>query len=1370
MEKPDSTSGCGCSDVYHSIFIDTNLDTHLAMIVSDSETVSDLKKKILYEHPLCFPNIGEIKINALKVKRKGFLYHLSDSMFVKSAFGGVSRSWFLSVDASSAKEHRENHNSIEPDAGNIVSCFGTGINNYSVDVVDLLPVDTAKRLSNVNDAPLPQDRDVCHAKQNSASQQFGFSNSTKENSENLCKEAEHTADSNNQVSFPATNTGSRPKVQSKDVGDDKISEDLQASVATSVLKQKQKTKKRNKYAIHHDSKVNGALVVESGKDALDSGRVLEENLIHNGPSLALNDANLGNQIHVDETSRSLSSDRNKRSTARKRMAVGGINVPGEHSELETNKHKDVAHKDQEHESKEDSFQSQPASKKKRKAEKKDVNDNSLIENGEQVTDLNTATSECTLGQKLENTSAVVDPLNTESVKQNHLSTANASGGKKNRKRQKSNPSQVGSEVSSAKDVHVETFQAVEAIKDKDLGSKGDPVSFLGKRSAGGEISEPGLISSMKMQEVSETNQVPQRNKYAIHYDSKENGALVVESGKDALDSGCVLEENLIHNGPSLALNDANLGSQIHVDETSRSLSSDRNKRSTARKKMADGGINLPGEHSELETNKHKNVAHKNREHESKEDSFQSRPVSKKKRKAEKKDVNDNSLIENGEHATDLNTATSECTLGQKLENTRAVVDPLNAKSVKQNHLSTANASGEKKNRKRQKSNPSQVGSEVSAAKDVHVETFQAVEAIEDKDLGSKGDPVSFLGKRSAGGEISEPGLISSMKMQEVSETNQVPHSGGYNDMDDTNDGNLKSKNEAAQPDVASAIKARDSYDQISSLVDGHPAPVSQEGIDFRKEFGVSRHGNQSGTLEEKIVEPKKSSKKVRKYKKSKDPVGGTEAVDVVHNRGPASDLSPVERPTFVNGDHLSDNAEQGSKTDGKEESKMKKLDCSPSVTDVKADDVIQDVLESLKQCENGPANAEKTDNRPRKRKKKSSTVVAPPELEGEDDVDHRDPTVLVHNVSEVSASSKSTRKTVMLGSNSAVQLNGSDLGSNRDTIKPQYDGRLIEDVVSVDHSKSTRVDNHEIDDPCGNGRVKSQQKHEIVNSGKIIIDKAARKTGVETVVKGKKNSKPGLSSKMLNGNQGKEAKAQAAKSSSIQSQRSSSKVEPSSSNVKSNKPLLTISESAAKEPLQPNKSDKIDSTPKSTQGPINVNSSRSSRDLKKNNPHAVSSSALETPKSTPNLKNGGNGHRLPLDIAKAIESNSRKVGNNLANKKNLLGTTGTIFGHDDKESSDDEDGIGNSDSSAKTPSDSSSSSDSSGNSHVNGSSSPNGSYNSKCEKAGGRDKPKPGSSNPKSMSLHAILRNSSSYKKAKLTASQAIDSQSEEFVPDSQAP
>ncbi|RVW72633.1 hypothetical protein CK203_050653 [Vitis vinifera] len=46
-------------------------------------------REILLEHPLCFSSIGKIEIHALKVKRKGFFYHLSDSMFVRSAFDGL---------------------------------------------------------------------------------------------------------------------------------------------------------------------------------------------------------------------------------------------------------------------------------------------------------------------------------------------------------------------------------------------------------------------------------------------------------------------------------------------------------------------------------------------------------------------------------------------------------------------------------------------------------------------------------------------------------------------------------------------------------------------------------------------------------------------------------------------------------------------------------------------------------------------------------------------------------------------------------------------------------------------------------------------------------------------------------------------------------------------------------------------------------------------------------------------------------------------------------------------------------------------------------------------------------------------------------
>ncbi|XP_057739719.1 uncharacterized protein LOC130956739 [Arachis stenosperma] len=90
------------------VFIDTNLDTHLAVLVSDHDTVSDLKERILSEHASCFPKLGQIQIHAMKVKRKGYFYHLSDSMFVKSAFYGFNKSWFLCVDASPLGECGQN--------------------------------------------------------------------------------------------------------------------------------------------------------------------------------------------------------------------------------------------------------------------------------------------------------------------------------------------------------------------------------------------------------------------------------------------------------------------------------------------------------------------------------------------------------------------------------------------------------------------------------------------------------------------------------------------------------------------------------------------------------------------------------------------------------------------------------------------------------------------------------------------------------------------------------------------------------------------------------------------------------------------------------------------------------------------------------------------------------------------------------------------------------------------------------------------------------------------------------------------------------------------------------------------------------------
>ncbi|CAL9096767.1 unnamed protein product [Musa acuminata var. zebrina] len=80
------------------VFIDSSLGTNLAMSVSPDDTVADLKRKIRIEHTLCFPDVGEVSVQALKVKRRGALYHLSNTMLVRSAFDGSKATWFLHVD------------------------------------------------------------------------------------------------------------------------------------------------------------------------------------------------------------------------------------------------------------------------------------------------------------------------------------------------------------------------------------------------------------------------------------------------------------------------------------------------------------------------------------------------------------------------------------------------------------------------------------------------------------------------------------------------------------------------------------------------------------------------------------------------------------------------------------------------------------------------------------------------------------------------------------------------------------------------------------------------------------------------------------------------------------------------------------------------------------------------------------------------------------------------------------------------------------------------------------------------------------------------------------------------------------------------
>ncbi|KAL0372322.1 UNVERIFIED_CONTAM: Regulator of G-protein signaling 1 [Sesamum calycinum] len=115
---PNSDGTASAAAECRTVFVDTSLDSHLALILSNSDTVSDFKKKIMREHVRCFPKMEEIEIHSLKVKRRGNFYHLPDVMLVWNVFHGVKGNWFLSVDASGVPQHYLEQKSYKPGTSN----------------------------------------------------------------------------------------------------------------------------------------------------------------------------------------------------------------------------------------------------------------------------------------------------------------------------------------------------------------------------------------------------------------------------------------------------------------------------------------------------------------------------------------------------------------------------------------------------------------------------------------------------------------------------------------------------------------------------------------------------------------------------------------------------------------------------------------------------------------------------------------------------------------------------------------------------------------------------------------------------------------------------------------------------------------------------------------------------------------------------------------------------------------------------------------------------------------------------------------------------------------------------------------------------
>ncbi|CAL0301545.1 unnamed protein product [Lupinus luteus] len=85
------------------VFAETNLDTRIAFNTPLDITASAFKRDFERVHFTCLPNIGEIQVNGLMVKRKSCFYYLPDSLPLKYAFPGTRRTWFLHVEVRHLK-------------------------------------------------------------------------------------------------------------------------------------------------------------------------------------------------------------------------------------------------------------------------------------------------------------------------------------------------------------------------------------------------------------------------------------------------------------------------------------------------------------------------------------------------------------------------------------------------------------------------------------------------------------------------------------------------------------------------------------------------------------------------------------------------------------------------------------------------------------------------------------------------------------------------------------------------------------------------------------------------------------------------------------------------------------------------------------------------------------------------------------------------------------------------------------------------------------------------------------------------------------------------------------------------------------------
>ncbi|KAK2437169.1 hypothetical protein P8452_33240 [Trifolium repens] len=86
-----------------AVFADTNLGTSVAFNAPSHITAGELKRDFEKVHFACLPDIGEIRVDGLMVKRKSCFYYLPDSLLMKYVFPKMRETWFLLVEARPLK-------------------------------------------------------------------------------------------------------------------------------------------------------------------------------------------------------------------------------------------------------------------------------------------------------------------------------------------------------------------------------------------------------------------------------------------------------------------------------------------------------------------------------------------------------------------------------------------------------------------------------------------------------------------------------------------------------------------------------------------------------------------------------------------------------------------------------------------------------------------------------------------------------------------------------------------------------------------------------------------------------------------------------------------------------------------------------------------------------------------------------------------------------------------------------------------------------------------------------------------------------------------------------------------------------------------